>query len=387
MKIYYILSILSDEEKKFFLDSISNITKLDDIDYIIKTKYYRVNRKTENTTYNSIILETWLFIKEIWIKYWISPTEISWVYKENMVILKDDLWIFRNNVNEWVKISWEENIYFFTSRYSFWNVFWAFWDELSKINKKFPKLVYPNKDLDFNRHEKSRYIMKSYSKRKEIIGNFMLPLMYTRNIQSIKNLLILWKNVTWEKEILLKKSWATDNWKHITLFNADEYLLSDQKLDYLFLKYISSISEFDPWIYFTSYYNINKEFRLYYIKDKNTWKYKLCSAKQKINLTSKDELFLKTTLSTWNDMKVKWELLDIDLTPKKLEKLAKFVLKRNNIEVWVIEFVELPSWEYRFLEINCLWWSMMFEWKDEENIKNMISDWWKYLFKKNVEPK
>jgi hypothetical protein len=32
-------------------------------------------------------------------------------------------------------------------------------------------------------------------------------------------------------------------------------------------------------------------------------------------------------------MKVKWELLDIDLTPKKLEKLAKFVLKRNNIEV------------------------------------------------------
>jgi hypothetical protein len=30
---------------------------------------------------------------------------------------------------------------------------------------------------------------------------------------------------------------------------------------------------------------------------------------------------------------------------------------------------------------------MMFEWKDEENIKNMISDWWKYLFKKNVEPK
>jgi hypothetical protein len=69
MKIYYILSILSDEEKKFFLDSISNITKLDDIDYIIKTKYYRVNRKTENTTYNSIILETWLFIKEIWIKY------------------------------------------------------------------------------------------------------------------------------------------------------------------------------------------------------------------------------------------------------------------------------------------------------------------------------
>ncbi len=82
-------------------------------------------------------------------------------------------------------------------------------------------------------------------------------------------------------------------------------------------------------------------------------------------------------------MKVKWELLDIELIPKKLDSLAKTVLKNNNIEVWVIEFIEMLNWEFKFLEINCLWWSMMFEWKDEDQIKNMISDWWEYLYKKH----
>ncbi len=235
MKIYYILSILSEEEKKFFFDTVKDLKEPNDIDNIIKTKYYRVNKKTKNTTYNSIILETWLFIKSIWIDYWIFPTEINWVYKQNMVILNDDLYIFNNTDNEWVKISWEKNIYFFTSRYSFWNIFWSFWEELSKINKRFPKLIYPNKNLDYNRHEKIRYIMKIYLKRKELVWNFMLPLMYARNIQSIKTLLILWKKEIWENELLLKKSWATDNWKHITLIDVDSYLLDEQKIDYMFL--------------------------------------------------------------------------------------------------------------------------------------------------------
>jgi len=355
MKVYYILSVLSIEDKNFFFDSIKDIHKPEDVDNIIKTRYYRVNKVTTNTTYNSITLETWMFIKTIWDKYWVSPDQINWIYKENMVILNDDLWLYNSKNNEWNKISWEKNTYFFTSRYSFWNIFWAFFNELSKIHKNFPKLIYPNKNLIYTRKEKIRFIMNAYTKRKKIIGNFMLPLMYTRSTQSIKSLLSLWKNEVWDSDILIKKSRWTDNWKHITLLNVEEYLWNDQKIDYLFLKYISFTNEFDSWIYFTSYFDIEKEYRLYYAKDKITSKYNLYSAKQKINLTSKEDLLSKMTLWTWSDLKVKWELLDNNSIPKELDKIAKFVFKSNDLEVWVIEFIKLSNWEYRFLEINCLW--------------------------------
>ncbi|MDR2639934.1 MAG: hypothetical protein LBC61_00930 [Candidatus Peribacteria bacterium] len=117
MKVYYILSALSIEEKTFFLDSIKNLKQPTDIDELVKTRYYRVNKKTENTTDNTIILETWMFIKSIWLNYGVSPDKINWVHNQNMAILNDDLWIYDNTKYSWDKISVEENIYFFTSRY------------------------------------------------------------------------------------------------------------------------------------------------------------------------------------------------------------------------------------------------------------------------------
>lgn len=383
MKVYYILSTLSSEDKNFFFDSIKGIREVSDIDEIIKTRYYRIDKTTFNTTYNSITLEAWLFIKSIWCNYWVSPENINWIYKQNMVILNNDLWIYNEIDLNWDRISTEENIYFFASRFSSWNVFWSFFEELSKINKYFPKLIFPNKDLTYTRQEKITFIMNTYEKREEMIGNFMLPLLYNRSKEAIKWLLLLWKQEIWEKRILLKKSWWTDNGKHITLLDVDEYINNDQKLDYLFLKYISYTSEFDPQIYFTTFYDIESEFRLYYIKDKIDCTYKMYSAKQKINLTTEDVLLSKINLRTWQELMVKWELLELDIIPGRIQELAEYTLNKNHIEVWVIEFIRTHHWEYRFLEINCLWGSMMFDGKDEENIKSMILDWWSYLYNKD----
>lgn len=381
MKVYYILSILSEQDKKLFFETLDSIKKIEDIDELIKTKYYRVNKPLKWKTMNSIILETWIFIKSIWERYWVNPNDINWVYKQNMIILNDDLWLFEND--NWEKISTQENIYFFTSRYNFQNIFWSLWEELLKINKNFPKIIFPNKNLETMKQEKTRYILNVYRKRKEIIWNFMLPLMYTRNISSIKNMLNLWKKEVWTEDILIKKSWWTDNGKHISLIKINEYVNDDQKLEYLFYKYISKISERDTWVYFTDFYDIHKEYRLYYSLDKDTWKYNFYSAKQKINVTQKEDLYCKTNLSTWNNLKVKWNILEKKDVEDDLQEYAKYILKRNQIEVWVIEFVQLPTLEYRFLEINCLGGSMMFEWKDEDDLKNHINNWWNYLFNIN----
>lgn len=154
--------------------------------------------------------------------------------------------------------------------------------------------------------------------------------------------------------MVIKKSFATDNGKHITLFDAQEYIDDEQRLEYLYYKYLAYLNEYNTDVYFVPYYDIKKEFRLYYIKDPDTKQYKICSAKQKINLTSKEELLVKTKIQTGGEMKVRWELLDKDTIPKKLQQYAKYVMQKNKIDIGVIEFVKTTDNEYRFLEINCL---------------------------------
>ncbi len=384
MKAYYILSVLSVEDKNFFFDTIKDINSPDDIDAIIKRKYYRVDKKTVNTTYNSITLETWLFIKQIWLRYDISPNQINWVYRQNMVILNDDLWLSNWVWKWWEKVSWEKDTYFFTSRYSFRASFWAAWDKISQHNPLYPKLVFPNKEITLNKKEKIRFIVNAYEKREEIIGDFMLPLLYTRNTGSIRDLLNLWKQEVGSTNSVMKKSWATDNGKHITWINVDECINNDQKLDYLFLKYISRINEFDTDLYFTDYFEIDQEFRLYYSKNLKTNNYTLYSVKQKVNLTWRDEILSKANMRTWQQVKVKWSCLDKKDVSQYLDKIAKHVMQANKINVWVIEFIRLPDGAYRFLEINCLGGSMMFEGEDEKNIKTLILNWWDELFLENV---
>ncbi len=378
MKFYYILSAISQKDYMFFMDSISDIQNKWDINDLIKDKYYRVDVRTENTTYNSLILEAWMFIKKVWEDYDIPPNKINWVYKNNMVILNEDLWLFDK---QWIKIS-EKNTYFCTSRNSFTNPFWVLWDKVSVINENFPRLIYPNKDLKNLKQEKTAHITNIYELRSELIWNFMLPLMYSRNTYSIQQLFKLWLDVTGEKFMLLKKSSHTDNGKHITLVDTEKYVWDDQMLEYMFLKYISKISEFDPDLYFVDFYDIKEETRLYYTFESNS--YDLHSVKKKKNHNTKDEMSKMATMTTWRNMKVSWSVHDKKGVTKKMNETANYILKANNIEVWVIEFVELPNGEYRFLEINCLGWSMMFRWQDEEDITWMILSWWWEMFKKYI---
>lgn len=384
MTVYYLLFYLNEYEKNFFFRTISNISSIDDIDNLIKNHYYRVWKPydSNNITMNTFILETWIFLKEIWIKYWVKPNEINWIYLDNLVILNDDLWLFKNN--NWLKVSDNENTYFFTSRYPFYNPFWFLWEKLSKINKNFPKLICPNKELDsYYRDDKINYIINVYERREEILWNFMLSLFKIKWIDDIKRVFELWKKVTWTDNTVLKGAWGTDNWKHIKLLNINELLVRKDMLDYIKIKFIDSINEFWSNIYFTDYFEIKEEIRLYFAKNKD-WNYKIYSIKNKVNLTWKEELYFTDSFSTWWNIKVKWELWVIDEIDSWLFNISKYILEKNNKEASVVEFVITNDSEIRFLEINNLWGSLMFEWIDEENIKSRISDWWKNLLHNSI---
>ena len=381
MKFYYLLSFLNTNDENYFIESIKYLKSPEDIDKLIKNKYYRVYKKIDSSiTHNSFILETWVFIKYVWENYNIQPSEINWIYWDNLVIQNEDLYVFKD---EWTKISIEENIYFCTSRFNFSSSFWHLFEKISNINPKFPKLFFPNKNLINNKNDdKIKYIINIYENRKELVGDFMLPLFHVNSIYNIKNILILWKQLTNKNEVVLKWSWRTDNWKNIKILKIDEYIKNDNLLDYLYMKHLWWINENTWSYYFINHYDIKEELRLYFAKNIN-WKYNIYSAKEKINLTKKEELFDKINFHTWLNVKVKWKIKEIENIPKKLINIWQEILTKNNIDVWVIEFIKEKNWWLKFLEINTLWWSMMFEGNDENNIKNRIYDWWDNLFFKN----
>jgi len=387
MKIYYFLYLLSDSDIKFLFRTINGLKSYNDIDELIKNNFYRVwfNYNSDIVTNSTIILEIWLFIKYIWKKYWVKPDEINWIMWDNLVIINETLWLSRDNNLIEIENSWK--CLFFLSRYDFYNPFWFLWQKISTINKKFPKLIYPNKNLDnyYRANDKLMFIINIYENRKELIWDFMISLFKVKWTIDIKNVLNLRKSVTWKDNVVLKMAWWTDNGKHIQLIDINEYVSRQDLLEYLKLKYVNNIGEYWSNIYFVDYYYIDSEIRLYLSNDRKSNKYKLFSLKKKNNLTSKVDLYWKSNFSTWNNIKVSWDLLDKKELSKEIFDYAEMIFKKNNLDVSVIEFIITNTKELRFLEINTLWWCLMFKWKDEDNIQARITNWWDKLVSKEIK--
>lgn len=386
MKVYYLLYVLNEADRKFFFKSIKSIKSINDIDYLIKDNYYRVWQDYDSSivTNSTIILEAWLFIKYLWKNYNIKPNNIIWLFDENLVILNETLFI--QNWSDCFEVLNDSKTIFCTSRYDFYNPFWFLWEKITKIKKWFPKLIYPNKKLDnyYKSNDKIGFIINIYEDRKELIWDFMISLFKSKTDETIKWILNLWKNKTKKDNLVIKLSWWTDNWKYIKLIDINQYIKESDKIDYIKQNYLNFVNEHWSNVYFIDYYDIEKEYRLYLSRDKDSRKYKLYSLKNKVNLTKKDELFDKENFSTWTNIKVKWELWDRKNLEKGILKLWKKIMKKNDIDISVIELVKTKSGEYRFLEINTLGWSMMFSWSDEKDIKNRIKSLWGNIIEDNI---
>jgi len=372
MNIYYICQFDNSYKDEFF-DNINSFNSFKDIDSFIDENFYIYNRDNNKKYNNWFLLEAYLFIQYIWKNKWVEPGKIKWLFWENMVILNDDLFVFYNWIYE---STYWKNTYFFTSRGAFDDIFWSFWDKISQKDKKFAKLISTNKSLWYTRIEKLTHIMNMYEKRDKLLWDFMLPLINKKSIYDIEMLLKLWNDVTGTSEAVIKWSYGVDNWNFIKLVNIDEYLWKDDKIEYLCLKFFNYLKTYSN-LYFVNYYDSIEEKRLYFTKKNN--KYELYSVKQKVNITGKDELYDKVSFSTWKDIKIKWVLWENNIW-KRLLKKAIYVLKQNNIDAWAIEFIKDSNWNWRFLEINCLWWTLMFDWEDKENIKKRILDIWDNIY-------
>lgn len=383
MNIYYFCHF-NIKYKNFFEETIKKLSSYNDIDNKISDNFMlRGDTSTYKWFNDWFLFEALLFIKYIWKKYWVKPLEIKWLYKNNMVILNEDLYVDYDW--KWESTYWKDT-YFFTSRMFYDDIFWSFWDKLSSLDNKFAKLVSTNKNISSTRIEKLTQIMNIYEDREKLIWDFMLPLMYQKSLNDISNILNLWKDKTKKDDLVIKWSYWVDNWKLIKLIKISDYIWIDEKLEYLYLKFFQYLKT-NSNIYIIDFYNNSEEKRLYFTRDYKIKDYNLYSVKEKINITQKEELFDKTSFSTWNNIKMKWKLWDKSKISDKLLNIAKSIYERNNLDTWAIEFMKNDKWEWRFLEINCLWGALMYKWEDEINMKNRILDMWHYNYTKEKNKK
>ena len=349
MKIYYIISRMSYLMHSEFQEILNWLHNGTDLDYYLSDFYYNkiLNSKRIDIRAGSIYHEL-IFLKYIKEKKDISYRDVNWIYKEEMVILNEDLFIYKDN--NWKKIN-DEKIHIMAIKIASNNPFWFLLDKLPNI-----KISFANKRKNYRlKWDKLEHLIDIYWKRKEYIWDFMLPLYANRSLEWIKRIFLLWKEITWKNTFILKWSYLSDNWRDIKLIEVDKIIEREDLLDYVYIKFISKVMWNRGSIYITDRYDCKKEYRFYVNRDIKTKKVGVYYLKHKIHLTKKENLLNKVNIQTWVALRVKWENWDLKNISNDFINAISYVLKNISDNSWTIEFIEENNWNIRFLEINDLW--------------------------------
>lgn len=349
MKIYYVISRMSYSMYLEFQEILDWLNNWSDLNYYLSDIYYKkiLNSKKIDIRAGSIYHEL-IFLKYIKDRKGISYKDINWIYNEEMVILNESLFIYKNN--NWKKVN-DEKILIMAIKLASNNPFWFLLEKLPNI-----KVSFANKHKNYIlKWDKLEHIIDIYWKRKKYIWDFMLPLYKNRSLEWIKKILLLWKNITWKNIFILKWSYLSDNWKDIKLIEVDKVIEREDLLDYIYIKFVSKVLWNNWSVYFTDRYDCKKEYRFYVNKDIRTKKVNIYYLKHKIHLTTKENLLNKINIETWVALKVNWITWDLNNISNSFIEAIWYILKNINEDSWTIEFIEENNWNIRFLEINDLW--------------------------------
>jgi len=345
-----------------------------DIDFYMSYEYYKsiLSTKWINIKSWSIYHEL-VFIKYVKKKYNIDLNEINWIYKEDLVIFNEELLLYKDW--KWKKIN-DEPIHIVSVKLWFDNPFWYLLKKLPNVKAKFTN-NYDNYQL---RWDKLDFIIDIYDEREKYIWDFMLPSYVNRSLGFIQRILLLRKEKTWKDNVVIKQSYLSDNWKDIKLLKIDDFVNRNDLLDYLYIKYISKVW-FNRWsVYFIDFYDIKKEYRFYVNKTSKN-RVKIFYVKLKKHFTLKDELYNKTDIRVGTNMKITWESEVLKNISKDIKDNVKNVMKKIKPTAWAIEFIEEKNWNFRFLEINDLWDTLLRDDKLDKEWEKWITSIIDNLFK------
>ncbi len=375
MKVYYFLNNLSQKNYSYFLDKLSLISNIGDIDNIIKKYNYKIWLKNEWTIQNSNFIEAFMFLKYFLKSWYWKISDIEWVSKKNFLIYNDDIYVYENR--NWFLLDCK--VIFATCRDGWQSQFFIYLYNKQKYDKKIV-LIKPDYIKDWLYRDKLYFISKIQKFRKKYIWDIVIPFIMDNNKEAVLSMLFFIKYRFWDKFVIKSSIWIMWQWVRALKYS---YLKEDNNslvvlIDKFFPKKVYNYN----CPYLIPYYNIKKEFRIYYTYWLNS-KINIYSVKNRVNIMEWD-LFKKADM-TYNNIKTIWnynKLDDFYKNDSKVYNISKKIIKLLWLETGVLELCELENWKIRFLEVNPLWWSLTYPWDDEENIKNFYLDIWNNQFEK-----
>jgi len=380
MKVYYFLNNVSRDWYKNTISKINLLSNPEEtISSLIEKYYNKVWIKNKEWTSDANFLEALSFIEFLSEKnkktYDEVLSSIKWVYDDNFFIYNEVVYIYENNSFQAIDTI-NSKVYFVTSRDSFSSPFFLILNSLSNINKNI-KIVKFNFRLDkWNFIDKAYYISKLYKNREKFIWDIIFPFFQNNNPKLIREFFEYVKTLIWSRILIKQNFW--DMWNWLRALDLDD--LPDDRLEMVKDKFFAlSNNNYYIWIYIVPYVCIKKEYRVYYRYDQYKNKTYIYSVKNRIN-NIWDEVFTKTSMKIYDKIDVIWEYMDVkSLTKENIDFINKIciIIKDN---CGVLEFFEDYFWNKIFCEINSLWWSLTFSWKDEKNMLQYYKDSWKMIY-------
>jgi len=375
MKVYYFLSNLSQEDHQFFLDKVSMIHSVEDVDTVIDAYAYKIWIDNTGRTYRAAFIEACMFIKSFLWEYKGIISDIHWVYKENFLSFNREVHIYFHW--KWEKI--ERDTLFITSRDSWRHPFFYYLH-----NDGFDSHIYatkPNMRTDWWYYDKLFFIHKLWKLRKDYIGDIIIPFFMDINEESIWSLLWFVYEKLGKQFVVKNNFWV--EWTAVKAIDYSKINIHDE-IDYITKKFFSGKNIY--WFhapYFSPYYDIKKEFRVYYTFSNDT--VSIYSVKNKSFATQDaDNIFAVENLSRDN-LRINWSycsIKDFEENYMEAKYVAEKMIRHIGLEIWVLEFCQLRDNTYRFIELNHLGGTLMFPGADEQWMKDYYADMWSQNFQR-----
>ncbi len=365
MKVYFFVADMSLDDYNFLLEKFKLIKRSTDTKNIIQDNFCKIWDKNRNwKTINTTFLEVMVFVNYYLSKLWWNIEDVHLVWRENFFLFNEEIFIYKNN--DFEKI--EEETLFATSRDLWSHLFFWFLSDLSLKDNKI-KIFKPNFKRDWHYNDKLYFINKLYPNRKNLIWDIIIPFFMNPTEELIQIFFDKVDILLWDK-IIIKKSFG-DMGKTVRALDLWDWLdVSDIKQ-----KFFNNTHYSFHGLYITPWYNIKNEYRVYFLYDKDINKIKIYSVKSRVNNIDKT-IFQKENLEIYKNLDTTWNYLN----PKEFIKrdksyqFVKKIIKNIWYETGVLEIMETKENDLKFIEINYMWGSLMFDNEDKQLLQDFYMD-------------
>lgn len=344
---YNILQELFDKYKKWIV-SLSNIRD---------TYFHLIDNHDNSNSINKATFFEFISFLEYCRSKSINSNEIIIIKYFNLFI--SDNKCFINMKDELVELTKEDTLLSLRQYFKNW---------LYEVVNYFTNLVIPDKDNQFNFDKLSvvnKILLNSdFNSLKEIYWD--LSIFFINDKENIRFIVSKLKE-KYNKFVI--KNIYSEMWKWVYTFDIDNI-----SFEYKIYKYLENNYR-NPLLVFP-YFNLETEYRLYY--DYFDWKINIYSVKLKEN-NNIEESFEKWNFHMYKNLDVTRDIYDKKYFSKKENNYIENIIKLLWWKVWVMEFISTDKNDLYLMEVNHLWWLLLYDWQDVENLNQFYIDIYKKM--------